>query len=123
MPHRQITSGDVASVPQPGYDLPESLQFSPDDNLVTYLRSSNQSYFRQLYAYDLRTDREFLYNQPEMNDEPTDDNLVQEEEYRRKVGVFYLCFEKKFLFFSSKEGNLLNDETDYFSIRNFLLSP
>jgi dipeptidyl-peptidase-4 len=80
----------VASIPQPGYNLTESIQFSPDDNLLTYLRSPNQSLFRQLYAYDLRTDKEFVYAEPEDSDQTMEDNLSKEEKLRREVGVFLI---------------------------------
>jgi dipeptidyl-peptidase-4 len=90
MPYRRITSKDVASVPQPGFNLAESIHFSPDDNLLTYLRSPNHSLIRQLYAYDLRTDREFVYAEPDDNDEVMEDNLSIEERLRREVGVFLI---------------------------------
>ncbi len=80
----------MASIPQPGYNLTESIQFSPDDNLLTYLRSPNQSLFRQLYAYDLRTDKEFVYAEPEDSDQTMEDNLSKEEKLRREVGVFLI---------------------------------
>ncbi len=80
----------MASIPQPGYNLTESINFSPDDNLLTYLRSPNQSLFRQLYAYDLRTDKEFVYAEPEDSDQTMEDNLSKEEKLRREVGVFLI---------------------------------
>ena len=90
MPCRRITSRDVASIPQPGYNLAESIHFSPDDTLLTYLRSSNQSLTRQLYAYDLRTEREFLYAAPDETDDIIDEHRSKEEKLRREVGVFCL---------------------------------
>ncbi len=92
MPCRRITSRDVASIPQPGFNLMESIHFSPDDNLLTYLRSPNQTLLRQLYAYDLRTDREFLYAEPEEIIGTIEDTLSKEEKFRREVGVFFLKF-------------------------------
>ena len=87
MPCRRITSRDVASIPQPGCNLMESIHFSPDEHFLTYVRSSHQSLFRQLYGYDLRTDREFVYTNPEENDPSIDYNPTQEERLRREVGV------------------------------------
>ncbi|CAF4527749.1 unnamed protein product, partial [Rotaria magnacalcarata] len=75
MPYRRITSLDVASLPQPGYNLAELIHFSPDDNLLTYLRSPSQLTIRRLYAYDLRTDKEFLYTEPEKDDDTMENNL------------------------------------------------
>lgn len=88
MPCRRITSRDVAYIPQPGYNLMESIYFSPDDHFLTYVRSSHQPLFRQLYGYDLRTDREFVYTDPEENDRSMENNFTQEERLRREVGVF-----------------------------------
>lgn len=80
---------DVASLPQPGYNLAESINFSPDDNSLTYLRSSNISLLRRLYTYDLRTDKESLYAEPEHGNETSENNLSPEERLRHEVGVFY----------------------------------
>ncbi|CAF3301685.1 unnamed protein product [Rotaria socialis] len=82
MPYRRITSLDVASLPQPGYNLAELIHFSPDDNLLTYLRSPSQLASRRLYAYDLRTDKEFLYTEPEKDDDTMENNLSHEEKLR-----------------------------------------
>ncbi len=92
MPYRRITSRDVALIPQPGFNLAESIHFSPDDNLLTYLRSPNQTLIRQLYAYDLRTNKEFVYVVPEESDEIMEHNLSKEEKLRREVGVFFIFF-------------------------------
>lgn len=94
MPCRRITSRDVASIPQPGFNLMESIHFSPDDHCLTYVRSTHQSLFRQLYGYNLRTDREFVYTDPEDNDRAIDNTLTQEERFRREVGVFILKEEQ-----------------------------
>jgi dipeptidyl-peptidase-4 len=88
MPSRSITSKDVASLPQPGLNLAESIRFSPDDTLLTYLRSPNQTLTRQLYAYNLQTEKEFVYAEPDIDDGQTEDNLSMEEKLRREVGVF-----------------------------------
>ena len=89
MPYKSITSEDVASFPQPVLNLAESIQFSPNDKLLTYIRLPSQSFFRQLYAYDLENDREFLYARPDIDDGTMmDDNLSEEDEFRREVGVF-----------------------------------
>lgn len=79
----------MASVPQPGFNLAESIHFSSDDNLLTYLHASNQSLMRQLYAYDLRTNREFIYASPDENDDTIEANFSKEEQLRREVCV---CF-------------------------------
>ncbi|CAF0801474.1 unnamed protein product [Adineta steineri] len=79
MPQRSITSKDIASLPPPGFNLAESIRFSPDDNLITYLRSPNQTLSRQLYGYNIQTDKEFIYAEPDGNNEQAEDNLSMEE--------------------------------------------
>ena len=88
MPHRPIHSADVATLPQPGYNLADSVQFTPDDNLITYLRSPNQSLTRQLYAYDLQAGKEYVYAEPQRDDGNAEENLSMEEKLRREVGMF-----------------------------------
>jgi dipeptidyl-peptidase-4 len=84
MSYRPITSRDVASLPQPGFNLAESIRFSPDDTFLTYLRSPNQTLTRQLYAYNIQTEKEFVYAEPGANNGKTEDNLSMEEKLRRE---------------------------------------
>jgi len=88
MSYRPITSRDVASLPQPGFNLAESIRFSPDDTLLTYLRSPNQTLTRQLYAYNIQTEREFVYAEPDIDNGKTEENLSMEEKLRREVCFF-----------------------------------
>ena len=104
MPCRRITSRDVASMTQPGFNLADLITFSPDDRLITYLRSPNHSLMRQLYAYDLATDREYLYAQPEEIEGSNQDNLSKEEKLRREVGVFFACLRSFRCSVASKNG-------------------
>ena len=50
-----ITYEDIAIFPRPGCSAPDSIAFSPDDSVVTYLASSDGSLNRQLYAMDIAT--------------------------------------------------------------------
>ncbi|CAF3336625.1 unnamed protein product [Rotaria socialis] len=84
MPNRSITSRDVASLPQPGFNLAESIKFSPDDTFLTYLRSPNQTLTRQLYAYNIQTEKEFVYAELGVGDGKTEENLSIEEKLRRE---------------------------------------
>ncbi|CAF3358198.1 unnamed protein product [Rotaria sp. Silwood1] len=84
MPYRPITSKDVASLPQPGFNLAESIKFSPDDTLLTYLRSPNQTLTRQLYAYNIQTEKEYVYAEPDIDHGKTEENLSMEEKLRRE---------------------------------------
>ena len=97
MPYRPITSRDVASLPQPGFNLADSIRFSPDDGLLTYLRSPNQTLSRQLYAYNIKTDKEFVYAAPDSNN--NEENLSMEEKLRREGCVFPMNLNILFLSF------------------------
>lgn len=97
MPSRSITSKDVASLPQPGFNLAESIKFSPDDTLITYLRSPNQTLTRQLYAFNVKTDNEFVYAEPGSGSGKTEENLSIEEKLRREVcAKFMKIFKYKY---------------------------
>ena len=96
MPYRSITSKDVASLPQPGFNLAESIKFSPDDSLLTYLRSPSQTLTRQLYAYHISTEKEFVYAEPDITYGKTEESLSIEEKLRREVCVFYFYFFRHF---------------------------
>ena len=50
-----ITFEDIATFPRPGCAAPDSISFSPDDSVVTYLASADGSLTRQLYAMDIAT--------------------------------------------------------------------
>ena len=80
-------------MPQPGFNLADLICFSPDDRLLTYLCTRSQSIIRQLYAYDLTTDREYIYTEPDETDGMNNDYLSREEGLRREVGVFFFFFE------------------------------
>jgi dipeptidyl-peptidase-4 len=77
----------VASLPQPGYNLADSIRFSPDDAILTYLRSPNQTLSRQLYAYNTKTDKEFIYVEPNADNDNSEENLSMEEKLRREVCI------------------------------------
>jgi hypothetical protein len=49
----RITFEDIATFPRPGCSAPDSIAFSPDDSVVTYLASADGSLTRQLYAMDI----------------------------------------------------------------------
>ncbi len=78
-----ITIEDVATYPFPGTAVPGSLQFSPDDSLITYLFSEGGSLTRQLYALDPETGHTRpLVTPPGGGD--TEENLTLEEKLRRE---------------------------------------
>jgi dipeptidyl-peptidase-4 len=64
----QLTSAvpleDVARRPWPGEAVPGSIQFSPDDKLITFLYSPDGSLNRQLFAFDPATGQRRLLLAP-----------------------------------------------------------
>jgi len=51
-----ITYRDIAKFPRPGCSAPDSIAFSPDDTVITYLASADgESLFRQLYAMEIES--------------------------------------------------------------------
>jgi hypothetical protein len=44
---------DIVQYPLPGYVAPASVQFSPDDRLITYLYSPDSTLSRKIYAFDV----------------------------------------------------------------------
>ncbi|HFE44116.1 MAG TPA: hypothetical protein ENJ18_01295, partial [Nannocystis exedens] len=78
-----LTTEDVARYPQPGMLQPSHLAFSPDDRLITYLRSADASLRTELYAFDPKTGSERLLAHPPGGGE-TEENLSREEKLRRE---------------------------------------
>ena len=54
----EISLEDIAKFPAPGMDFPGSFAFSPDSKYATFLKTSNTSGSRALYAIDLNTGQE-----------------------------------------------------------------
>ncbi|PID87076.1 MAG: peptidase S9 [Chloroflexi bacterium] len=78
-----ITIEDIATYPLPGTAVPGSLQFSPDNNHITYLCSDEGSLVQQLYALNLENgDTHQLVKPP--GDGDTEENLSLEEKLRRE---------------------------------------
>lgn len=99
MTRRQITSVDVATLPLPGTTSVDGFRFSPDDTLITYLRSPNQSLKRQLCAFDLQSKSEFIYTGSEKINDLTEDELSLEEKLRREVYIEIKLKLLKLIFF------------------------
>ncbi len=73
----------IARFPEPGWQLPRSVRYSPDGGLVTYLQSESQSDEMALFAFDLstRTSR-VLVRAGDLHKESKP--LSREEELRRE---------------------------------------
>jgi len=78
-----LTTEAIAEFPLPGMLQPTAVAWSPDDRLITYLRSPDRSLVNQLYAFDPQTGEEQLLLAPPGGGE-TEDNLSHEEKLRRE---------------------------------------
>ncbi len=74
---------EIARYPLPGMAIPGALAFSPDDRLITYLLSSNESLTRELYAFDPATGQQRPLVAPEGGG-TTEENVSLEEALRRE---------------------------------------
>uniref|UniRef100_A0A7I4EGE6 Dipeptidylpeptidase IV N-terminal domain-containing protein n=1 Tax=Physcomitrium patens TaxID=3218 RepID=A0A7I4EGE6_PHYPA len=55
---------DIVQNPLPGYVAPGSVQFSPDDKLITYLYSPDSTLSRKIYAFDVVAKQQRLLVNP-----------------------------------------------------------
>lgn len=81
--HATLTVETVATFPLPGTSIPTNLAFSPDDRLITYLFSADESLVRQLYAFDPATGEQRLLVAPP-DGGTTEENVSLEEALRRE---------------------------------------
>lgn len=74
---------EIVQSPLPGYFAPTAISFSPDDSLVTYLLSPDQSLNRKVFAFDLHTcKQELLFSPPDGGLDES--NISAEEKLRRE---------------------------------------
>jgi dipeptidyl-peptidase-4 len=73
----------IATYPLPGMNVPGTIAFSPDDQLITYLHSADASLVRQLYAYRPATGQRQLLLAP-ADTGTTEEQLSIEEALRRE---------------------------------------
>ncbi|XP_076957821.1 uncharacterized protein LOC143633390 [Bidens hawaiensis] len=73
----------IVQYPLPGYDAPTSVNFSPDDNLISYLFSPDQTLNRKVFVFDLITRKQDMFFTPP-DGGLDEDNLSQEEKFRRE---------------------------------------
>ncbi|HRQ41997.1 MAG TPA: S9 family peptidase [Chloroflexota bacterium] len=77
------TLSDIVTFPQPGMNMPGSVQFSPDGRWLTYLYSEAADLTRQLVGRDLQTGEvRPIVHPPDGG--ATDDNISLEETLRRE---------------------------------------
>lgn len=74
---------EIVQYPLPGYVVPTSITFSPDDSIVTYLFSPDHTLNRKVFAFDLKTGKQELFFSPP--DGGLDEsNISPEEKLRRE---------------------------------------
>ena len=80
---RTIPIEEIARRPQPGWAIPGSITFSPDDRIVTYLYSPEGGLVQQLYAFDPDTGEHRILVIPP-GEGATEENLSLEDRLRRE---------------------------------------
>ncbi|KAK4784750.1 hypothetical protein SAY86_019118 [Trapa natans] len=74
---------EIVQHPLPGYAAPTLITFSPDDNLITYLFSPDQTLNRKVFAFDLKSSKqELIFSPPDGGLD--EDNISPEEKLRRE---------------------------------------
>nr|XP_043632888.1 dipeptidyl aminopeptidase 4 [Erigeron canadensis] len=74
---------NIVEYPLPGYASPTCVTFSPDDNLISYLFSPDQSLNRKVFIFDLTTCKQQLFFTPP-DGGLGEDNLSEQEKFRRE---------------------------------------
>ncbi|KAL7214104.1 hypothetical protein ACSBR1_026509 [Camellia fascicularis] len=74
---------EIVQYPLPGYGAPTSISFSPDDSLITYLFSSDNSLNRKVFIFDPETcKQELVFGPPDGGLDES--NISAEEKLRRE---------------------------------------
>ena len=74
----------IARFPEPGWQTPRSVRYSPDGKLVTYLQSESQSDEMALFAFDLATRTSRVLVRAARSARRRTKPLSREEELRRE---------------------------------------
>lgn len=84
--HGQISFpiDQIVHYPLPGYASPTSVNFSPDDNLISFLFSPDHTLNRKVFIFDLTTGTQQLFFTPPDGGGLDEDNLSEEEKLRRE---------------------------------------
>eukprot|EP00667_Euglena_gracilis_P020627 EG_transcript_22348 len=84
----EIFTNDVASYPLPGCGTPTQYRFSTDGRHITYLRTTETSFNKQLFAFNPSTGQETLIvRPPERTTESLTETLRRERQRILDVGV------------------------------------
>lgn len=87
---------EIVRFPLPGYGVPNSITFSPDDRSVAYLFSPDQNLYRKLFVFDPNSGKhELFFSRPDggldENSLPPEEKLRRERLRERGLGV--TCYE------------------------------
>lgn len=74
---------DIVKHPLPGYAVPGSIAFRPDDSIISYLYSPDLTLTRQLYGFHPDTQQQRLLASPPRGG-VDEDNLSTAEKLRRE---------------------------------------
>ncbi|CAD5194586.1 unnamed protein product [Musa acuminata subsp. malaccensis] len=75
---------EIVQYPLPGYVVPSSITFSPDDRLISYLFSPDGTLYRKVFAFDVASRRRDLVFSPPDGGGLDECNLSEEEKLRRE---------------------------------------
>ncbi len=117
---------DVARMPLPGLNIPTKVEFSPDDELISYLQSSEGGLVQQLFAYHIDSGESSLLVSP-LAGSASEENLSLEESLRRErlrrveLGVTdYAWSQKGNHLLVPLDGDLFISETAFQSLRKLV---
>lgn len=79
-----FTTSQIVSYPAPGFAIPSSLQFSPDDSVISYLFSPERNLNRQLFYFDLKTKKHDVLVAPPSESGVKEENITNFEKLRRE---------------------------------------
>lgn len=87
---------EIVQFPLPGYGVPTSITFSPDDNSIAYLFSPDQNLHRKLFVFDPNSGKHKLFFSPQdggldENNLSPEEKLMRERLRERGLGV--TCYE------------------------------
>lgn len=74
----------IVQSPLPGYTVPSSITFSPDDKFISYLYSPDASFHREVFIYDLRKKTHERLFRPPGGEGIDESNFSAEEKLRRE---------------------------------------
>lgn len=78
-----FTVEEIVQYPLPGYGVPTWISYSPDDSLIAYLFSPDQTLYRKVFVFDPKSGKHELFFSPP-DGGLDENNLSAEEKLRRE---------------------------------------